>query len=83
MLYGVLAAMLVSKTSLWRRRVMIVLAAIAMVALVALTRVYLGVHYLSDVLAATAEGVAWLTLCLTGVHTFWEHRRAGQGVPFV
>lgn len=81
--YGVLAAMLVSKTSLWRRRVMIVLAAIAMVALVALTRVYLGVHYLSDVLAAMAEGVAWLALCLTGVHTFWEHRRAGQCAPFV
>lgn len=72
--YGVMAAMLVMRINAWRWRVMIVLAAIMMVALVALTRVYLGVHYLSDVLAAFAEGVAWLALCLTGMHTYWEHR---------
>ena len=51
-----------------------------MVALVALTRVYLGVHYLSDVLAAFAEGVAWLTLCLTGLRTYWAHRVAGNKI---
>lgn len=66
--------MLVSRISAWRWRVMLVLSAITMVALVALTRIYLGVHYLSDVLAASAEGVAWLTLCLTGLHTYWAHR---------
>lgn len=38
-------------------------AAIGLVCLTALSRVYLGVHYLSDVLAATAEGCAWLVLC--------------------
>jgi undecaprenyl-diphosphatase len=42
--------------------------------LVALSRVYLGVHYLSDVLAAFAEAVAWLSLCLMGVHTWWRQR---------
>ncbi len=67
--YGVMAAVVISRTAAWRWRVMAVLAAITMVALVALTRMYLGVHYLSDVLAAFAEGVAWLTLCLTGPHT--------------
>ena len=77
--YGVMAAMLVSKINAWRWRVMIVFAAIAIVALVALTRVYLGVHYLSDVLAAFAEGVAWLTLCLTGIHSYWAHRFSGPG----
>jgi len=74
LLYGVVAAMLVSGIIAWRTRVMIVLAAIAMVTLVALTRLYLGVHYLSDVLAAFAEGITWLTLCLTGAHTWWEQR---------
>lgn len=76
--YGVVAAMLVSRISAWRWRVLLVLAAITMVVLVALTRIYLGVHYLSDVLAASAEGVAWLTLCLTGLHTYWGHRYSMQ-----
>jgi len=77
--YGVAAAMLVARIEAWRWRVMIVLTAFAMVLLVALTRMYLGVHYLSDVLAAFAEGLAWLALCLTGMNTFW-HRRAGTGL---
>jgi membrane protein DedA with SNARE-associated domain/membrane-associated phospholipid phosphatase len=72
--YGVLGAMLVSKIAVWHWRVFIALTAIALVAMVALSRVYLGVHYLSDVLAAFAEAVTWLSLCLMGIHTFWQHR---------
>jgi undecaprenyl-diphosphatase len=34
---------------------------------------YLGVHYLSDILAAIAAGIAWLALCLTAVPTL-RHR---------
>lgn len=37
--------------------------AAAMVLLTALSRVYLGAHYLSDVLAAIGEAAAWLALC--------------------
>lgn len=45
----------------WRAATIVV--AIGMVSLTALSRVYLGVHHLSDVLAAAAEGCAWLVLC--------------------
>lgn len=34
------------------------------VSLVAVSRVYLGAHYLSDVLAAVIEGLVWLALCV-------------------
>lgn len=78
LVYGVVAALLISKIKVWRWRVVIAFAALTLVALVALTRVYLGVHFLSDVLAAFAEGVAWLTLCLTGLHTYRAHRNSGQ-----
>ncbi|MEO6351974.1 MAG: bifunctional DedA family/phosphatase PAP2 family protein [Burkholderiaceae bacterium] len=72
--YGVLAAMLISKIDAWRLRVTIVLTAMALVMLVALSRVYLGVHYLSDVLGGFAEAIAWLTLCLLGIRTYWHYR---------
>ncbi|HZX26368.1 MAG TPA: phosphatase PAP2 family protein [Telluria sp.] len=39
-------------------------AALAMIVLVAASRVYLGAHYLTDVLAGMAEGTAWLTICM-------------------
>jgi undecaprenyl-diphosphatase len=40
---------------------------------------YLGVHYFSDVVAGMAEGVAWLSLCLAGMQTYWQHRVAIRG----
>jgi len=42
------------------RRLGIVAAAVLMVLLVAVSRVYLGAHYLSDVLFAMVEGLLWL-----------------------
>lgn len=72
--YGILAAYMVTHVAEWRWRVLIVLSAFLLIVLVALSRVYLGAHFLSDVLAAFAEGVAWLALCLTAVHTLRQRR---------
>jgi undecaprenyl-diphosphatase len=66
--YGVLAAYLVSRFYDWRARAACVAGAVAMVVLVALSRMYLGVHYLSDVLAAACSSTGWLVLCLAGGH---------------
>jgi undecaprenyl-diphosphatase len=74
--YGLLACYLLRRVHAWRARVAIVSAAVAMVMLVALSRMYLGVHYLSDVLAAAAEGAAWLAICITAVSTLHRRRLA-------
>ncbi len=47
-------------------RIAAVAACLALVALVGGSRVYLGVHYLSDVLAGFAAGLCWICVCLSG-----------------
>jgi undecaprenyl-diphosphatase len=66
--YGVLAAFLISRVRERRLRVLIVIGAIAAIMLVAFSRIYLGAHYLSDVVAAACSSTAWLALCLTSIH---------------
>jgi undecaprenyl-diphosphatase len=72
--YGLLACFLFSRVKAWPARAAIVTACCLMVALVALSRMYLGVHYLSDVLAAAAEGAAWLATCITAVSALQRRR---------
>jgi len=71
-LYGTIAAYLLLNTKDPARRLLIVICAGCLILLVAFSRIYLGAHYLSDVLGAMAEGLAWLSLCLTAVHSFWR-----------
>jgi membrane-associated phospholipid phosphatase len=77
--YGLLACYLVRRVRAWHARALVVAGAVAMVALVALSRMYLGVHYLSDVLAAVAESAAWLAICITAVATL-HRRRLARGL---
>ena len=61
-----------------RRRVLLTLIAIVaagVVILVGLSRVYLGVHWTSDILAGWCLGGAWLAVAL-GLFTAWE--RSGR-----
>ena len=52
-------------------------AAVLMVALVSFSRVYLGLHYLSDVLGGLSEGIAWLALSVIA----WHHCRRRETDP--
>jgi len=78
--YGFLACLLASRVRTPGRRAAIGVAAAAMVAAVCFSRLYLGAHYLSDVLAGIAEGLAWLAICMTAVSTL-RRRREGRGLP--
>jgi undecaprenyl-diphosphatase len=66
--YGMLAYLLVV---LWVHRrslqVAIVLGATLLIAAIGLSRLYLGVHYFSDVVGGYAAGVLWLSTCISGL----------------
>jgi len=70
--YGLCVAWVYRRTPELRWRLAALAVATVALVLVGLSRMVLGVHYLSDVVAAFAEGVAWLALCLTALHAFWR-----------
>ncbi|MEO8306830.1 MAG: phosphatase PAP2 family protein [Pseudomonadota bacterium] len=70
--YGLGVVWVFGRTRALTWRVLAVIAAALAILLVALSRMYLGVHYLSDVSAAFAEAVAWLAICLTALAAFWR-----------
>ncbi|HEX5341841.1 MAG TPA: phosphatase PAP2 family protein [Duganella sp.] len=74
--YGLLASYLVIARPAWSVRLGTVAVCGAMVLLVAFSRVYLGAHYVSDVLAAMAESVAWLAVCITAISTLRRRRES-------
>jgi membrane-associated phospholipid phosphatase len=67
--YGTLCALVLSQVRRWQWRVLAILGAALLVLLVGFSRIYLGAHFLSDVLAAIAEGLAWLAFSLIAVET--------------
>lgn len=70
--YGLGVVWVFGRTRACHWRVLAVTAAALALMLVAFSRMYLGVHYLSDVVAAFAESVAWLALCLSALAAFWR-----------
>lgn len=74
-LYGCLAALIVAHTRNHAVRVSVIVTAGIVIALVGFSRIYLGAHFLSDVLAAMAEGFAWLSLSFTLVYSLWRHKQ--------
>jgi undecaprenyl-diphosphatase len=72
--YGTLAIFVAQLVRTWRWRVLAPWIAALAVALIGLSRIYLGAHYLTDVVGAIAVGLAWLAFCWTGVETWRKWR---------
>lgn len=73
--YGILASWAMRHFPEIRQRIFIVSTTGTMLVLIGGSRVYLGVHYPSDVLAGYAAAVPWLTACLIA-HRQYELRGA-------
>ena len=72
--YGMLAALAAATTPRWSGKVAAWAAAVVVTGVVAVSRLYLGAHWLTDVLGGLALGAAWLFALLTGVRTIGRLR---------
>jgi membrane-associated phospholipid phosphatase len=72
--YGVLAYFAVLALQTWRARTAVVFGVALLVVLIGVSRMYLGAHYFSDVLAGFAAGGLWLSTLITGMETIRRRR---------
>jgi undecaprenyl-diphosphatase len=64
LLYGQLVLFILPALKARHWRLLCIFSAISLVLLVGFSRIALGAHFLTDVLAAIVFGIVWLTLCL-------------------
>ncbi len=65
--YGMLAYLICGFIRNAAARTLVVFAAIAVVSAIAISRLYLGQHFLSDASAGAAAGLLWMTACVSGI----------------
>ena len=79
--YGILAYLLIAffrPARNTRRLIQGVIAALVLA--IGISRIYLGVHYPSDVIGGFAAGIAWLSICLTGIRLARDRSSRGTAV---
>ena len=74
--YGMMVYFLIRVLHSWRLKSFIIALAGFMVVIIGFSRIYLQVHYLSDVIAGFTGGLFWLSICITGLEIYALKRKA-------
>lgn len=72
--YGTIGYLLAIHFRRWR--LLIIASTILLVTAIGLSRLYLGVHWPTDVIAGYAAGIVWLIASILSLEIWQEHRRA-------
>ena len=70
-LYGFIAYILIRHAHTWKQKVTLFFAAAILIGMIGLSRLYLGVHYVSDVWTGYLVGALWLLIGMSIVE--WYH----------
>jgi undecaprenyl-diphosphatase len=76
LLYGAIMVLAWRRMSAGATRIVVVVTLFLLVQLISLSRIYLGVHYLTDVMAAQLLGALWIAFSFTAVEIFRRRRLA-------
>lgn len=72
--YGMLAFLIARRIKSWQHRYGIAILTMLFIAAIGVSRIYLGVHYPSDIAAGFAAGAVWLTFTIS-LLWWWEEQR--------
>jgi len=77
--YGMLAYLICTWIKNAAARTLVIVLAIGMVSAIAISRLYLGQHYISDASAGAAAGLLWVSTCISGIEIarqrHWQRTR--------
>ncbi|MEP0792249.1 phosphatase PAP2 family protein [Funiculus sociatus GB2-C1] len=73
--YGAIAYLLIKNFGKWSN--LIIITTVALIFSIGLSRLYLGVHWPTDVLAGYAAGIVWLMTCIFSLE-FWQYRQVSN-----
>ena len=83
--YGMLAYLICTLIKNAAARTLVIVVAVGMVSAIAISRLYLGQHYISDASAGAAAGLLWVTTCISGIEVarqrHWQRTRAAITTP--
>jgi len=74
-IYGFLIYLIWSTGKIRAMKFIVLLMSIFLIFLIGISRIYLNVHYLTDVLGGYTSGFAWLLFCIVMVNTIREYYR--------
>ncbi len=79
--YLTIGVLLAERETRWPPRVLYVAGAIFLTGIVGFSRIYLGVHYPTDVIAGWSLGIAWALLCLVAASLLRSNGRLYESPP--